>query len=283
MLLSDPTAAKKLLDEARAPLRDIPEDLAKPVDDKNNLSGYSNLVAVIKLLDAQRQQYRKEAQDNKDRADGLTSQLLAANKDIADYKEKIRTMGDEETKRRATLEAAHKNEADKAAAEIANLNQQIGQLKKQIDELNMKAMADKMKWDQEKAELQRESAELKEKLRKANQTPELAGTIAPLVANLPDGSISQVFPEMNLAYLRLTRPEQAKLGMRYVVYPKDKPVPASGQGKATLEVSSIEGGGHPNQDHQDHRRRPHRPRRAGAQPGRRAAEVFVRRVRPVRP
>jgi hypothetical protein len=163
-------------------------------------------------------------------------------KDVDRLQGELKVIGDDAAKKRAEIEANSKTALAAKDVEIASARKATDDVKKKLTDMQIKSLNDLTEKDIQIDKLKVTIAELNRKLIALNSTGALVKTATGLPSKLPDGSVAQVFPDMNLVYLRLTRPQQAKLGMRYVIFSKDKPVPDTGEGKAVVEISSLEGG-----------------------------------------
>ena len=182
--------------------------------------------------------------------------LLAAKKDADDAKKaaadadaarvaaeaKATQVANDEAKKRADLEEAHKKELAAKDTAVADKARDIDTAQKNYETLRIESTNKVAEKDGTIAKKDLEIRDLNKTLRDLNKVGTVQTSFRDATAKMPDGGVAQVFAEMNMVNLRLRNPSQAKLGMRYVIFSKDKPIPDNLQGKAVVEVSSVDSG-----------------------------------------
>ncbi|MDD4888559.1 MAG: hypothetical protein PHU85_01405 [Phycisphaerae bacterium] len=240
-MAADQASAEKVRAKIEAVLIETTRDPSQPADKAETYKGY-NVLDVIRQLRTQRDQYFGEITAARTEATTNLSTIKKLNDEKANLTTEMQKAQGAEAQARADLTKKHTDELARKDGEITGLNKEKADVKKELDELKMKVIADRGTWDQDKSRLENRIKEYEAQIRKMSSAGTVANDARGLVAKQPDGAIAQVFPDQNTVYLRLARPQQAKLGMRYVIFGKDKPVPDNGEGKGVVEISGLEGG-----------------------------------------
>lgn len=235
----DLTNAQRIRDRIDAVLNQITRD-----PDPSKTDTYKGYQApdVLKQLMNSRDKYYQDLQRVETQKKDIETQIKTLTGQVTSLEGNLRTVKDEEAKARADLLAKHTGELAKRDSEIKSLNDRIGGLDTQLSEAKMKLVAERTQADAAMTQQQNRIVILERKVAELNSAADQANIARMGPAKAVDGSVAQVFSEMNMVYLKLARPELAKLGMRFVAFAKDKPIPDNGQGKAVLEVASLEGG-----------------------------------------
>ncbi|MBX3395008.1 MAG: hypothetical protein KF841_06535 [Phycisphaerae bacterium] len=208
-------------------------------DNAASLAASSGAVALIEKL---YEQYSSE-RDARIQADKSSEKAL---KSLAEAQEQIKQLRDTFDDRLAKL-TAQVEELQRAKSDFEEVKgAEVRALASKVEATRSELEDAKVTHARQKRQI---AATLKEQdemlLAQAGAIKEYRGNVPtnaePLaVARKPLGKVLRILPGDSLCYINLGRDDNVALGMTFSVYSSDERVPASGRGKASLEVRSVD-------------------------------------------
>ncbi len=238
---TDPGAGDRARASLDGLLKTVALDLSKPGESANTY-GNADWAAtdVIKRLAEDRKRWYDLATDLDQKLNAAIVQSQAKDTRVTQFQGQVAALDEKYLKERADLTKRNDDEVNRRDARISALTAEKAKAEADLNREKISQMDLIRSHEQEKSRLNNEIIRLNTILAQRDQS--LIDKIKFGPAKLPDGTVVQVFPERNQVYLRLNEPEKAKLGMRYAIMGKGQGIANSGQGKAVVQIKSLEGG-----------------------------------------
>ena len=198
------------------------------VKDKGMAGIITDLIALIDELNGQMNQLAQEAGQQLDTSE---QKIIASAKQIEDLQTQIDSLG--------MTVANMKNQTNDSIGDIqSRFENHVQALQKEKDAIQKQT-------EDMRQELDQKQSDVDKLTKKAEELEDIVKDIRPnptegLEALDPDGNIISVDVRERMVYINLAANDKIYRGLTFSVYDGlDKTVPASGQGKATIEVVEI--------------------------------------------
>ncbi len=203
----------------------------------NSLTAANGAVAMLRDLHTRYDQALKDrlsTQDALDKANALLEKERNTTTELKDKFDseltKLASKVDELQKAKQDIEKLKSTDIEALAAKIDDARLVMNEMQRTHRDI-------RQRWLQERTEKERLLEEQRVALGSYRELPTSAEPMA--IARKPIGQILRALPGDALVHIGLGREDGVTLGMTFSVYSSDERVPASGRGKASVEVVNV--------------------------------------------